>query len=397
MERQDNRFKYAQLETFKEVLELSHLRRKTLIVNILLAVFAMFLLYFLFTQNVDKHDIQVPLLMLIVLIIVNSVFASIPKDQYNNLKLTMYFTIIGAYVITTTIIFSFATPSVFTLLFLTYALTSIYQDYKTMTLSSVILFISGAFLISRFPKIFTLVQVEQPNVILIQAFLLVFVLLLTLSSYILIKRKTFFYNQLASIKESEIRNIDLMNQVNEIKTNKKPDYSSYYESLENFSKILSEKIGVDDLFGRRIQVLKKLKKQSPSDLLKIFPEFDISEINELKLMHFELSDKFSKLCVKASKSKDIKVEKNEIFSESQFKSFNHYSDTNYTKIISFAVFYTLLKIDKPYLQKIDEELLKDILYNSEYYYRIDRDIIDIYLNNYEVFETIVNDYLKGGW
>ena len=50
MERQENKYKYSQLETFKEVLELSHLRRKTLIVNILLVVLALLLVYFLFTK-----------------------------------------------------------------------------------------------------------------------------------------------------------------------------------------------------------------------------------------------------------------------------------------------------------------------------------------------------------
>jgi hypothetical protein len=61
------------------------------------------------------------------------------------------------------------------------------------------------------------------------------------------------------------------------------------------------------------------------------------------------------------------------------------------------VFYTLLKVDKPYLKKIDEKELREIMYHSEFYYKVDREIIDIYLNNSEVFETIVYDYLKGGW
>ncbi len=41
--------------------------------------------------------------------------------------------------------------------------------------------------------------------------------------------------------------------------------------------------------------------------------------------------------------------------------------------------------------------MKDILYNSEYYHLIDRDIIDVYLENNEVFDTIVKDLLKGSW
>jgi hypothetical protein len=64
-------------------------------------------------------------------------------------------------------------------------------------------------------------------------------------------------------------------------------------------------------------------------------------------------------------------------------------------IIAFVTFYCLLKIDKPYLKELDEEKIKDILYNSEYFHRIDRDIIDIYLENNEVFDAIVKDHLEG--
>jgi len=397
MERQENKYKYSQLETFKEVLELSHLRRKTLIVNILLVVLALLLVYFLFRPEIDKQDIYVPLLMFGVLILMNSLFASLPYDQYNNLKLSMYFTIIAIYIIASTLIFSFATPSIFTVLFLAYAVTSIYQDFKTMIMSSLFLFFSGGFLVSRFPKMFALVENETPQTFIILLFVLVFVLLLTLSSYILIKRKTFFYNQLASIKESEIRNIDLMNEVAELKTGKKPDYSSYHRSLKAFSKVLSEKIGVDDLFGRRIEILKELKKHKPIEIVDKYPEFDLTEIRELALMEFEVNNKITKLAQKASKSKNLDIQKKEIFSESQFKSFNHFGDSEYTKIISFAVFYTLLKIDKPYLKEIQEELLKDMLFNSEYFYRVDPKVIEVYLQNNEVFDTIVKDYLKGGW
>ena len=45
----------------------------------------------------------------------------------------------------------------------------------------------------------------------------------------------------------------------------------------------------------------------------------------------------------------------------------------------------------------DEKKLRDVIYNSEYFYRIDRDIVNVYLENSEVFDAIVNDRLKGGW
>lgn len=397
MERQENKYKYPQLEIFKEELELSHLRRKTLIVNIILVLFAGLLVYFWLGQNIIASRIYPSLVLLGIAFMANSALLSIPYDQYNNLKLSMYFTVMLIFSVAIVLIFSFETPSIFTVLFLAYAVTSIYQDYKTLVISSIILAASGLLLVVAYDEMFIFTTNNDPQIFLITIFMLVFVLLLTISSFILIKRKTFFYNQLSSIKEAEIRNIDLMKEVEKIKTGKESDYSSYFESLENFSKGLSEKIGVDDLFGRRIQVLKELKTKKPVELSEQFPEFDIHELEQLALMEFELNDKITKLAIKASKSKGISVSRKEIFSESQFKSFNHLGDSDYTKIISFAVFYTLLKINKPYLKKIEEDKLRDILYNSEYFYRVDKDIIEVYLDNNEVFSTIVDDYLKGGW
>jgi hypothetical protein len=397
MDRQENIYKYSQLEVYKETLEVAHLYRKTIIVNILLVLFSGLLFYFLLGKDVPSSDIMPSIFILGVMLLTNFLLMSILDDLYNNLHIAMYVTIIGIYVVTTSLVFKFQTPSIFTVLFLGYAITSIYQDQKGMILSSFLLLFSGAFIVLKYPQFLSLQQQANTETLFIFVFVAVFIVLLTISSFILIKRKTFFYNQIASIKESEIRNIALMNKTEEIKTGHKQDFSNYYKDLNEFSKQLSKKIGVESLFSRRIEVLKKLRSKTAQEISHEFPEFTLSEIESLKKMELEVNKKMINLAVKASKSGDIKVSRKDIFSESQFKSFNHIGDSNYTKIISFAVFYTLLKIDKPYLGAIDEKLLKDMIFNSEYFYRIDRDIVNIYLENSEVFETIVSDHLKGGW
>lgn len=397
MEKQTNKYKYAQLERFKEFLELGHIKRKTLIVNIIISILIVILVSFGLINDIEMKLINPTAFVLGIILIVNITFYYVENDLYNNLKLSMYATILGLYIATDILIFYFKTPSIFTVLFLTYAVISIYQDLKAMILSSSLLFLSGFLLITEFPDIFATSQGSISEVIYVQIFLLIFVLLLTLSSYILIKRKTFFYNQLATIKEAEIRNIELMEEVIALNTKEKKDLKEYYQAIELFNEKLSEKIGVSNLLGRKIEILKDLKTKKPLELEKKYPDYTLEELQELELLEFETHKKMQYLSIKASKSKDINVSKKEIFSESQFKSFKHINDSRYTQIISFVVFYTLLKIDKPYLKKIDEAQLKDILYNSEFYYRIDEDIINLYLNNSDVFETIINDYLKGGW
>ena len=188
MLRQENKYKYGQLEHFKEVLELGHIKRKMLVVNIIIILFSGVLLYFAFGQDIDGSLVYPSILILAIVLILNAGFYQLDNDLYSNLKLAMYMTIIGLYVTANILVFNFLTPSVFTVLFLTYAVVAIYQDLKAMILSSSLLFISGFLLVAGQPKIFSATGDQQ--IIYVQSFLLIFVLLLTLSSYILIKRKT---------------------------------------------------------------------------------------------------------------------------------------------------------------------------------------------------------------
>ncbi len=396
MEKQTNKFKYAQLERFKESIELEHLKRKTIIVNILMIAFALCLTYFLFRDEVEPRKIYPAIIMLVIIIIINWVFASLEFDLYSNLKLAMYITIMGVFSTTLLLVLTFMTPSIFTLLFFAYAVASVYQDNKSMMLSSLSLMITGTILILKNPSMFSLVGNTSPQIFYVLVFLIVFVMLLTLSSYILIKRKTFFYNQIASIKESEIRNILLAEEMASLKSKHQIDVNEYFTSLKTFSDHLSEKIGIENVFSRKIDILKDLQIKKPIELLDKYKDYNLEELEALNLMELKVNEKMMILAEKASKSNDIIVSRKEIFSEAQFKSFAHYYDSTYTKIISFAVFYTLLKLDKQYLKGLEDEEIKDILYNSEFFYKIDRSIIDVYLNNNDVFNTIVDDYMKGG-
>lgn len=395
MRQEIDKHQFPQLEIYKESLELSHLKRKTIIFNSLVLVLAGIVLYFLLQLNVSTDQIVSTMLMFVVLFIINLAFYSYDQDHYNNLKIAMYISTLAVYVIAVTIILQFQTPSIFTSIFLAYAISSIYQDYRAMILSNSALFVAGTLLILRFPAIFEIVGNAESQTFFILVFLIVFVILLSLSSYILIKRKTFFYNQLAEIKESEVRNMELMLEIEKIKTNKSLDASEYYESLREFSKHLSKKIGIENVFERKIALLKDLKTMEISDILLKYTEYTLEEINEIKYMELDIEKKMSMIGIKASKSYGIEVSRKEIFSESQFKSFKHFGDAHYVKIISFVLFYTLLRLDKPYLNQLAEADVKDILLNSEYFYRIDRDIINIYLENNEVFDTIVKDHMKG--
>lgn len=395
MIRNTSKYQYKQLETYKELLELKHMKIKSYIVNAMIFIMGIVVTLVLFRLDYDLTKTYIVMFMFVLLLGLNIALFSYNNDLYNNVKLSMYANVLGMYAISATLILQFRTPSIFTSLFLVYAITAVYQDYKVMILSNTSLFIFGGLIAMLYPGVFSIPGINEMHTAYIVIYLVLFVMLLTLSSYILIKRKTFFYSQLAKIKESEIRSLRLLEEVEYHKTKVDFDENEYYDSLDQFSKALSEKLGIENTFERKIEMLKELKHKSIADIMSAFPEFSETQINKVSLMELKVNRKMKDIAIKGSLSENIEVEKKEIFSEQLFKSFKHSSDDLYTKIISFTVFYCLLKVDKVFLEQFSEEKLKDVLTNSEYFYKIDRRVFDVYYNNSEVFDTIVSDILKG--
>jgi len=394
MLREPNKYVFSQLEIYKEKLELEHLKKKTIIVNVLVFLLGALVLYLLLKIGRNFDGIMPLMLTFISFLIINFSFYSYKQDHYNYLKILMYGSVIFIYFISIMIVFEFETPSSFTAMFLAYAVTSIYQDYKSIMLSNFTLFLTGSLLVVRFPEIFSISSGNNPDSFIVLVFLLVFVLLLTLSSLILIKRKTFFYNQLAYVKEAEIRNINLLVEVQKILGKNDVDQNSYFSKIKSFSKAVSSKIGVDDIFKYRLQLIDDICDLDDIKFSKKYPEITIEEKQYISQLRLDILSKIRTISIKASQSFGIKVSKKEVFAETQFKSFKHSEDSNYSKIISFVTFYTLLKINKPYLKALNEKELKDVLLNSEYFHKVDRDIMNVYLQNSEVFDTIVNAHLK---
>ena len=151
MKQESTKYQYSQGDKYREKLELAHLKRKTLIVNSIVFLLAGAVFYYLLISKADSSILYSTLTMFAILLVINLAFYSYDEDHFNSLKIVMYINTLGVYVIAVTLIFHFPTPSFFTSLFLAYAITAIYQDYKSMILSNFSLFFAGAILVFKFP------------------------------------------------------------------------------------------------------------------------------------------------------------------------------------------------------------------------------------------------------
>ena len=85
MRQNTNKYTYKQLETYKEILELHHIKIKTLIVNIINIVFAFVVAYFLYMLQVEFVLIAGISFMFLVILLINVLLYSLQDDLYNNL------------------------------------------------------------------------------------------------------------------------------------------------------------------------------------------------------------------------------------------------------------------------------------------------------------------------
>ncbi|MFP4287509.1 MAG: hypothetical protein ACLFRI_07380 [Candidatus Izemoplasmataceae bacterium] len=378
----------SDIQNHKDELELKYLKKKIIIVNVMLLTLVAPLMVILYLSNIPVNRLLVYGLFMGVLAAVNIAFYAY-DDYFNSLKLSVYITSLGIYMISITLIMELKTASSFTFLFIAYAIVSVYQDKKAALINNVSLLFFGIIFIWRYSDIF---RVDNSNVEIfyIYVFLIVFVALLSVSSFIIINRKRFLYNKLAQIKESEIRLLGIIHNLKTKYDSSKLDYLDYVEKFQSFSENLVKKIDVDNVFEAQIQLLKDLENLKDNELNTKYPEYTYEEIQELKQLYISKHSKINYMLFKSSQVLTLKKDE-KISSDNMFVSFNNINDSRYSKIIAFAVFYTLLKIDKEYFQALDDDTIKTMLQNTEFKYLLDPKIASIYYGNYEVFNKIFED------
>ncbi len=382
-----------QLQIYK--MESDHLRKKTIIINIILVVLLFPIVATLYVYDVGFLDITFYVLTFSFIFMVNLVFYHY-THLLPNVRLSMYITAIGLYIITNGVILDVGTPSIFTLLFLTYAIISLYQDVKITFFNSALLFFSGLVILFAYSEIFAVTYTLSPSIIYIFTFLVIFIALLLVSSFVLIKRKNHFYQQVAEAKENEYKYIDKVFQIQEEYREKSINYEKYYEKLESFSEALSNTIGMDNVFKERISVLKDLGRLKTKTVYKKYSDYTLPDLEELKQMELTTHKKMSYIAFKIAQSKEIIPDQKELLFEKKLPNLNDLEDDLDVKITAFSVFYILLRIGAFFIKPMSQEKIITVINSEEFNGIIDETILDIVNKNQDVLEDIILKHYKRG-
>ena len=85
--------------------------------------------------------------------------------------------------------------------------------------------------------------------------------------------------------------MELFYEVDKIKTGKTLKSEEYYKELSKFSTELSKKIGIENVFSRKIELLRDLKKYNINKILEKYTEYSLEEIEMISQMEIEVNQK----------------------------------------------------------------------------------------------------------
>jgi hypothetical protein len=386
-----------EIREYRELLEIKHLRTKNRFVIALLFVCAVATVLYMAVTAYPFTQTLALVVGFLALILINVACLAYGRENIQFNQLNKYVTSLGVFGLAVAMILIFKSPSMLALLFIAYGLAAFYQDRKVMLVSNGLLLFTFLALMTNYRSYLVVTQDTLENDLGLFFFVIVFISLLTISQFIMIKQKGFFYNQIAISKEMEFRNIEFMIESGERATGRKVDAAEYFSAVSAFTKALAAKIGIEDTFAEKIAAMKALDDGVAQErILADHPAVDAATLDRLAALLFTGTHKLRKAAIKMSRSQAIDVHRREIFSETQFKTFNHPSDSLEIKILAFALFYAALKRGVEGMRPLTEAEIYDALVHTDYYYYNDPGVMRIYRENSVVFDAIARDAFGKG-
>ncbi len=389
---------YSQVQSDKEAQskEIFYMRRKAFFVSIVLAVVLVLAVIALYIAEASIVSLIIYSLLVMAVISLNLLFFRFPRF-FPDIKLAASLTVLGLYLLSLGLILEMRVPSIFTILFLSYAISAIYQEVRSSVLNNLALFFVGVIIIFRFPEFFHTEEGITPDTAYLFVFLLVFVALLALSSFILLKRKRYYFKQLGRIKEREHKVIDTVFRLRENYAGHTFDHEEYYDKLESFAHEFSRHIGVEDVFKERIDILRDMGELSVDQLVDKYTDYSVGDLRELAQLELSKNRKMRYVAFQASQAQHIEISRKDMFSERWYPTLNHHKDNFEVQVVAFAVFYAFLKTEKPLNRVITDEEIMEILSLEEFTGLIHPSILEVFYNNTNRFVEIVEQaFAKGG-
>ncbi|MFW5795003.1 MAG: hypothetical protein ACOCV1_05925 [Bacillota bacterium] len=387
---------FPEVEKYQQYLEFKYLVKQNIFVLITIFLVGLLMVIYLLLAGYMARIVIGLISGFAAVLIFNVASLAYGMNDYSFLKFNKFITTVSFFTLMLVILLYFKSPSLIPFLFIAYVISAIYKDLKVLAVISLYFVFTLAMILLNYNYLFNFQNNPSPKYGVVGFFVFFFLFLLFVSTYITIKEIKFFYNEISFSKEKQNRNIDLLI---ELKNDINPDnqnYDMYYDKVKAIFEDFSKKINIDNHFDEKLDIIKKLNhKEAVDKILKEHPDFNKTDIARLENLVLREDSNLTKLALKIYYFNQKQIHKQEIFSETYFESFDKSGDEIEVKIISFVVFYVLLKKGLSGMEPLTDEELYDAIINTDFFHFINPRIRKIYKENSEVFNTIIADVISG--
>jgi len=371
------------------------LRQKLIVVGVVLAILSAPTILLLYFSDTGLGVMTAFAGLMLLMIGVNVLFYLFPQ-LFEDIRLAVYVTIVGMYLLSIGLIVELQDPSVFTMLFLSFAIISIYQELRTNIVNSAFLFVIGSGVLFLFPEVFNVEEGITLNTFYLFVFLLLFVALLSLAFFIILKRRLRIYTLLAQAKEREYRTMEWFFNVRQHYTQQPFDARRYYEQMKNFSASFCKGLGVEGpVFQERIAILEELGTKTSGEVLEKYPDYTEEEIAELKQLELDVYKKMRYIGLQLSQRPYVELKRPDVISGETPASLDHRKDSYEVKIVAFAAFYAYLKVHRPYRKRFSMAELYSIMESQAFEGVFPETFIKTLKKHQKAFERVMSD-IQGG-
>ncbi|MCF7924539.1 MAG: hypothetical protein K9L64_05525 [Candidatus Izimaplasma sp.] len=383
---------FPEVEQYQQHLEFKYLVKQNIFVLLTIFLVGILLLIYLIIAGYNARIIFSLSSAFALVLIFNIASLSYGVTDYSFLKFNKFITSTSFFTLMIILLLYFESPSLIPFLFLAYVVSAIYKDLKVLGVISLYFVFTISMILLNYSNLFDFQNNPSPSYGVIGFFVFFFLLLLFVSTYITIKEVKFFYNEISFSKEKQNRNIDLLIDLRKKIAIDNHNYDVYYEKVKKVFADFSEKINIENHFDEKVEIIKRLHQgDSINKILADYGEYSKPDVLRLKNLLLNEDSNLTKLALKIFYFNQKEIHKKEIFSESYFESFDKSTDDIEIKIISFVVFYVLLKKGLSGMKPLTDEELYDAIINTDFYHFINPRIRKIYENNADVFNSIIAD------
>jgi hypothetical protein len=310
------------------------------------------------------------------------------------LKRFSYLSIIFVYVFITYLLFNSSLPGIYANIFLAFTVGYLYLDEKATWINHILMGISSSLLIWIFPEIFGLENLPLLNVIIVNLVLIIVLVFLFISSLFNLRKKRYNYYRLAKLRENEFKIIHVLIDLENEYFTQRSHSEDIYLILKELFKQFSTKVGIDNVFDNRIDLVHDAQKLDLEEFRKKHPNLNEEMKNYLESLSLQDLGKLRFIAIKISQLKKVKIDYS--MNQEVFNSLRHFEDAQLVKLVVFSAFFVYFRLDKREMKALSTEEFISLLNQSGVVNEIEPKILNIFYQYQDVIDEIISDAISGG-